>query len=526
MINRAEARRRLRAARAVWRLRPEHPTFRDHAYLVYVTLLVLAVVAVPLIRAVVLALAEPTALALLSAPAASTVVSVCGAAAWIGALALGRRRGPVVPPPFVAQTLGDSSIPPSLAWGGRALRAMGAAVVLLTLGAALACSGFLVAAGGAGLPFIAGAALFAVPAAVLWLAGQALSTRAVTAVGVVLAAWAVLGLVSGAVPTPSGMLADLWSDAAFTTAISGAPPVAVLTNPGPLGAELAGSLGADRFVAVLAAIAVTAAAGIPLLLWRLSPQTVVVHAQQWEAMTLLARTGDLAGAAGRLRAPPAIGRRWRMPLTRPLWWATVQRDAVAAARNPARLLAALLTLAIAGALWGWMPGLPGSLAWIAGLPAALLCFAGLGPLCDGVRDGVDSAGRPPLFATPPGRLMVLHLAFPALAVVPIVAAGAAVAGGPWLAAAALGLFVLAVRAMDAAKPPLPIELLMPVPTPAGDASGMFVALWQSDAVLVTAAAGIWLAPALTADPAAATWLLTALLAVIAVAASRVRRAVR
>lgn len=510
MISRVEARRRLRAARAVWRLRPEHPTFRDHAYLVYVTLLVAAVVAGPLVRAVVLTLALPESLALLGSPAAATVVSVCGAATWIGALALGRSRGPVVPPPFIAQTLSDSVIPPALAWGGRALRAMGAAVVLLTMLAALVCSGFLVTAGGAGTPFIVGAALFAIPAAVLWLAGQALPSRATTAIGVALAAWAALGLAT-AVFTPWGALAALWTDAAVATPYASPSAVTIPMIPG---------------IPAVTAIALAAVACVPVLLRRLSPRVVLAHARRWEAMTLLARTGDLAGAAGRLRPPPAVGRRWRMPLTRPLWWATVQRDAVAAARNPARLLVALLTLAAAGALWGWMPGLPTSLAWIAGLPAALLCFAALGPLCDGVRDAADSAGRPALFGPPPGRLMVLHLVFPALAVVTISAVAAAFAGGSWLAAAALGLFVLAVRAMDAAKPPLPIELLMPVPTPAGDASGMFVLLWQSDALLVTAAAGIWLAPALSVDPGAALWLLGALAAVALVAASRVRRASR
>lgn len=525
----AGSRERLRAARRIWRMRPEHPTFRDHAYLVYVTLLVTALVAMPLVRGVALTLAQPTALALLSSPGAAATMGVCGAAVWIGALVLGRRRGPVVPPPFVAQTLGDSTIAPSVAWRGRALRALFVAVIVLTAVAALAASGFLAAAPTAsGMLFIAGAALFAIPAAVLWLAGQALPGRSTTVVGAALVAWALIGLAAGTVITPWGMLAELWADAGaatqFAVITDAAPSVAVLTDSPTAQIPVVGAAASPLLV--LGAFAVVAAACVPSLVSRLRPHVVLTHARRWEAMTLLARTGDLSGAAGRLRPPPAVGRRWRMPLTAPLWWATVQRDAVAAARNPARLLAALIALAAAGALWGGMPQLPASLTWVAGLPAALLCFAGLGPLCDGVREAADSAGRPALFRPSAGQLMLLHAILPALTVVLVTAVSAAIAGGPWLAAAGVGVFVLAVRMMDAAKPPLPLELLMPVPTPAGDASGMFVLLWQADAVLLTAAAGIWLAPTLAAGPAGALWLLASLLVVAAITAFRVRRASR
>ncbi len=538
MIARADARRRLRAARTVWRQRPAHPTLRDHAYLVYVTLLVIVLVAVPLVRAVVLALTQPASLALLAAPGAAVVVSVSGAVVWVGAVALGRQRGPVVPPPFVAQTLGDSDLPPRAVWGGRALRALSVAVVALTAIATLAHSG-LIATGltAFGMSFIAGAALFAIPAAVLWLAGQALPRRAATAIAAVLAAWGAVGLVTSAVPTPWGMLATLWSDAAvaalFAAAVDGSASVAVLTDAPPIAGLAADGVELARLLAgtasalpllVLASFAVVAAVCAPLCAARLDAQVVRAHARRWETMTLLARTGDLAGAAGGLRPPPAVGRRWRMPLTAPLSWATVQRDAVAAARNPARTLAALVAIAAAGALWGWLPGLPTGLTWVAGLPAALLCFAGLGALCDGVREAVDSVGRPALFRQSPGRLLALHLTFPALAGLLVAAAAALIAGGPWIVAAAMALFVLAVRVMDAAKPPLPIGLLMPVPTPAGDASGMFVTLWQADAVLVAAAAGIWLAPALAAGPAGAIWLLAAFVAVAAVTITRVRGA--
>jgi len=46
-----------------------------------------------------------------------------------------------------------------------------------------------------------------------------------------------------------------------------------------------------------------------------------------------------------------------------------------------------------------------------------------------------------------------------------------------------------VRVYDSAKGPLPVFLLTPVVTPAGDLSVLNVLLWQSDAVLLTLALG-------------------------------------
>ena len=45
---------------------------------------------------------------------------------------------------------------------------------------------------------------------------------------------------------------------------------------------------------------------------------------------------------------------------------------------------------------------------------------------------------------------------------------------------------MVLRLRDSAKGPLPPELLTPVSTPAGDASGVAILLWQADAVILAA----------------------------------------
>jgi hypothetical protein len=61
----------------------------------------------------------------------------------------------------------------------------------------------------------------------------------------------------------------------------------------------------------------------------------------------------------------------------------------------------------------------------------------------------------------------------------------------WSAIAASVLSVLLlvlVRVYDSAKGPLPQELMAPIPTPAGDASALVVAVWQADAVIIACVA--------------------------------------
>jgi hypothetical protein len=54
-----------------------------------------------------------------------------------------------------------------------------------------------------------------------------------------------------------------------------------------------------------------------------------------------------------------------------------------------------------------------------------------------------------------------------------------------LVAPAIVLLLVVVRAFDAAKGPLPLEVMAPVVTPAGDASALVIAAWQADALVLS-----------------------------------------
>ncbi|MGM1018665.1 MAG: hypothetical protein ACQEW8_14120 [Actinomycetota bacterium] len=479
------ARERLAAARSVHRSRNEQRTRGDTAYVVYITVLVAAIVGVPVVRAVILGLAEPAAIAALTAIATGPIVTVLGVLVWCGALALGRVRGPIVPTPFAASIVGGSDLSPRVAWTRRLLGSSAGAVALLIGIAALGVSGLLAsgtAAAAAG-QFLLGAALVSVTACALWLAGQALGRRGIAVLGAALLVLLV------------------------TSALAALPPLAHLV--------------------ALGICAVAAVGTIPPLLARLSGDVVLAHAERAEAMGVLAGTGDLSGALDRVRPRPSVGRRWRMRFPRPLVLAVLQRDAIGAARTPVRALVSLATLAAAGAAWAAAGTVPPGVRWAPALAAGLLAFAALGALTDGMRDASDTAGRPSLYRQTPGRLLLLHAPLPLLAVSVVSGGAVLLAGGDLLAAigmVALGVVVVAVRAFDSAKGPLPISLMMPVPTPMGDASAIGIWLWQADALLLTAATSQLLASAATGTLSALIWVVPALALLIALTAGRLHRA--
>src|SRR5699024_3232904 len=57
----------------------------------------------------------------------------------------------------------------------------------------------------------------------------------------------------------------------------------------------------------------------------------------------------------------------------------------------------------------------------------------------------------------------------------------------------LALVLVAARARDAAKGPMPLSLMTPIPTPQGDLSVLSVLVWQADALLLAVLAGAVLA---------------------------------
>ena len=97
---------------------------------------------------------------------------------------------------------------------------------------------------------------------------------------------------------------------------------------------------------------------------------------------------------------------------------------------------------------------------------------------------------PVLYGVGDLQLIGLHALLP-LAVVCVLGAfglllSTLFGGAFWSSGLGLGALVLAVtvRIYDAAKPPMPVILHTPVPTAAGDASGLVIVLWQVDALLI------------------------------------------
>lgn len=496
-------RARVAATRAVHRARGSHRTRGDTAYLAYISVLVAAIVGVPIIRTIVLALAAPEAMEALGHESTARLIAVVGALAWVGALALGRIRGPITPDPFVAVALGRSDISPRAAWSRELLGSSVGACLALTALATLTVSGFLArgVAIDTAIAFIVGSLLFAVPTAAIWLAGQVVTRRTAAVCGVVLVA-----LLAGAVSLPLDALLP-------ATALAGLWPGGIGATVAPLSA-----LGACAIIALVA---------IALLLDRMLPNSVEDHAHRWEAMTVLAGTGDISGALDRTRTRPVTGRRMRIAFARPLVVAVLQRALVGALRTPLRAAVALIALAAAGAGWAWFAQLQEGPRWVAAIGAGLLTFAALGPFIDGFREAADTAGRPAVYGRTAGWLLALHLPLPLLTGVLVPSVAALLAGsdlGTAAMAATIGAMLVAVRAYDSTKGPMPIELMMPVPTPAGDASSIGMWAWQADALLWTAVLSFWLSTSSTAGPATLLWALPVAALLTALTAGRLGRA--
>lgn len=499
-------RARVAAARAVHRTRSAERTRGDTAYVVYISVLVAAIAGVPIVRTIVLALATPAAMDALSRAGTARIIAVIGALIWVGALMLGRARGPIAPQPFVAVVLSRSDISPQSAWArGLGRSALGVCLILAGV-AAFTVSGFLAqtVAVGASVVFIIGAALFALPVTAIWLAGQVLARRGAVILGVVLTMLLVAAVALPFDPPllPASALAGLWPGTSGTTV----PALVVLSTA-----------------------AVAALVALVILLGRILPVSVEEHARRWEAMTVLAATGDISGALDRLRAKPTVGRRVRIPFTRPLILAVLQRDAIGVVRTPLRPAVALIALATAGVGWAWFAQLEDGPRWVLAVGAGLLTFAALGAFVDGFREAADTAGRPALYGRTAGRLLLLHLPLPLLAGVIVPSAAASIAGsggGTAAMVATIGVVLVAVRAYDATKGAMPIELMMPVPTPAGDASAIGMWAWQADALLWAGVLSFWLSTSQATGPLTLLWAMPVMALLWALTAGRLRRAAR
>lgn len=471
--------------REVWAQRAEARTTQDVLYLVYVVVLSLLVIGVPALRAVGAGLARPDVLPVLVLDRAPQVATALTLAAGASLMLLGAVRGPALLSPFFTATLAASGIPRRRVLWRPLARALAALVLAMTVLAAL-LGATLIAAGQAGagavVAFTLAAAGTGLLLTVAWLLGQLLGDAARRILAAVLAA-----LAAGALLLPAGL------------GIGGAYPTSNAPSAPPaVGLLVIGSLATGASV---------------LLLDRLRGSVLREQAIRWESATMAATSMDMAGAAGLLRALPSAGRRLQAIGPGPLPLLYARRDAVAWLRSPDRLATGVLgTLAAAAALAG-ATLLTGPLAWFGVLVGSLALWAASGTFVDGMRHGVHTLGAPRLFGQTAGGQVLLHAIAPLLALIVLGALGgipvglvAADGAGAVIEAALLPVVLAPVlvagRARDAAKGPMPLALSTPMPTPQGDLSVITMLAWQSDAVLLALAGGAVL---LAVGPLGAAW---------------------
>ncbi|GAA2182091.1 hypothetical protein GCM10009847_26340 [Leucobacter tardus] len=271
--------------------------------------------------------------------------------------------------------------------------------------------------------------------------------------------------------------------------------------------------------AVLVALAVSVLLGVlalPALLRSLDIDTLRAQAVRRLAVGTALLTADARAAQMHLAAPVRRGRnlRWRpRPRARArgarLIWL---RDACGLVRTPMRVCGAVIALVLSGAAAGFAGaasvGPTGTMVF--GASAALLAYAATATTARGLRAAAFGLDGPSLLPGSRGRLTGAHLVLPLGLAVACASVGGALAhgaGGAVSGAVTAGISVLA-SAVAAHQGPVPVRLLAPVQTPAGDAAGIVVLTWMWGAALVAAGSGAILA--VIGTPSGATsWLETA-----------------
>lgn len=279
---------------------------------------------------------------------------------------------------------------------------------------------------------------------------------------------------------------------------------------------------------------------IPACLRMIPSATVLRHSALAEAAATLTKTGDFSTALREYRPDPARGRRSRA-LPRILA-AQLPRSplsmVVTAFRTPSRAVVGLLLVIVGTAVLALGLGLPHAtpvdrvtlgIALVAGLA---LIHGGIGAFADSVEFATETAAAMSLFRLTSAQMLLRTGAMFALLVLisgaALVAAWAGITGAAWaltdprlIGIVVLGLVqVSAAKVFAATKGPLPAELTTPIPSPGGDISVLFIALWQIDALaLGPVAAGAVLALG-AADP---VWLIaSALISAFLVRSARQR----
>ncbi len=484
----------MRTVLAVWRSRHDR-SLAEASYTVYLVIMIALVTIAPLVRGVWLVATDAALAAAVAPTTAAPIAGVVVASVWVVALVAGHVRGPVVFEPFLAHVLTGGPIPQRTAFARTVSITVG---VSSAIGAAVAgclslawnTAGALTGVGGSAA-VLAGAACGAL-AAVLWLVGQCAGDRALAVgVGVVTTSLvAAVTLPSSWVFSPVG-----WVMAAYARA----------GEPGPAFA--------------LMGLAALGLALTPRLTARLNPATVVRQSRQWASVRLHAGTLDFSASAATYQPLPRRGRSRFAIRGAPLLALVVfVRDARAAIRTPPRLTTSVIGLVCCGALVT-LAATAVPTAWMLSAAAGLVAYAAVGAVSDGIRHAIEAAAALPLYGLSDLAMLAAHVLFPILVTIVAVTIGAIgfsvlAPTATWTAIAAalaLAVSVVAIRVMNALKPPLPIALLVPIPTPAGDAAALNRVLWAVDGLIFAALAGL-------AASAAAGTVLPALILFVAVLA--------
>lgn len=463
---------RLRTLRLVYGERNDARGRKDLTYILYVLTLLVAIVLIPVARATVVGLTQPEMISVLRSPGAEAAAGAVSALLLGGMAWLGRLRGPVTLQPFFVTLLASTDLPQSLTLR----RAFGKSALLVTviiglIGALFAAS--LLIAGSASAQsatiFVIGAACFGFISSVLWLTGQSAKPRDLWLFTMAMATGGLfLWCIPSAAPVlPWGWVALLWPNS---------------TTP-------------DMWPLVgLVVMTVLAAWWVPRLLDRLDGPDLLEGADRWQSATGAAAAGDIAHAAALFRAAPTVGHGWNAVAGRTSAVRFLRSDLVATLRTPNRFAAAALCLLAAWTMVGLSFTSESLAGWTLATVGAVTGYLALGVFSDGFRHSAETAAAPPLYGYRTRRLYALHSLLPLVvsgitAAVGTASAVLAGASSSVFGAALLAPLLVLIRAYDSAKGPLPVSILTPVPTPAGDMAGLSILAWQADSLLIATISG-------------------------------------
>ncbi|TDP89289.1 hypothetical protein EDF62_3372 [Leucobacter luti] len=495
---------RLRAVRLVRRGRGDRLSAGDVSYRIYLAVMLGIIVVAPLVRSSVLAAAPVLpSIGRDSAPLLAAGMTLLCA----GAALLGSKGGPARAGLPQLDLLFTAAIPRWLLLLGTVARwygsaALGGAVlggmcaVALALGLADTPSAQISL--GAGFALLGAGACLGVLMSGAQLLGQ-VGIRVRTCVALSLVALAAVQLAWGAGQS-ARTLWDPWSAAAqiWGHATDGSAPVPVQLW----------ILGGSAAIVLLCALPLAS---------RLDRDGLRAQAATWDSAKTFAVTGDPTAALARFGTPVRVGRSLMLKLgaepardvdtragSKPappgLWAALVKRDLLGILRTPARSLAALLGIVTAGLIWASLFVEPRDMLSSALLGAVVVLGTTLSlpAWCRGIATSAAGAGSPSLFPIAPGGLILRHTIAPLLLAVAALGAGAAVAAAVWPGEAAwsasatvplIAVVAVMLRVAAALKGTIPLRLLAPVPTPAGDMSGLNVFIWSLDGPVIAVLAG-------------------------------------